>query len=127
MRILVVDDDQAAAQGLAALLKLDGHDVALRTSGAEAATAVADEHFDAVITDLEMPDTDGHAVVRATHRHLPRACVLVCGAQASRHRRTLTEAGACFVVDKPIDYDRISSDLVECRRECCRVTARGAH
>jgi DNA-binding NtrC family response regulator len=127
VRILVVDDDQSAADGLAALLKLDGHDVALRTSGAEATTAIADEPFDAVITDLEMPEIDGHAVVRAAHKHLPLACVLVCGAQASRHRRTLTADGACFIVDKPMDYDRLSSDLVACRRECARVNGCGVH
>jgi len=105
------------------LLKLDGHDVAFLTSGAEATTAVADGHFDVVITDLEMPDTDGHAVVRAAKRHLPCACVLVCGAHASGHRRTLTEDGACFIVDKPMDYDRLSRDLVECRHGCSRISS----
>lgn len=75
--------------------------------------------FDVVITDLMMPDTDGHAVVRSTRKYLPQACVVVCSARAQESRSMLTDEGACFVVEKPIDYDRVSSEIVECRRRGC--------
>lgn len=64
-RILIVDDEPAIAALLAETLAADGHDVRTATSGAAALHAVAATRFDAVLTDLRMPDLDG---ARLVHR-----------------------------------------------------------
>ena len=64
-RFLVVDDDPSAVTGMTQLLTGDGHEVAPFTGGADAVDALSREPFDAIVTDLEMPHVDGHAVVRA--------------------------------------------------------------
>ncbi len=64
-RILVVDDNEDAAQAIAVLLQLEGHQV--RTAGtARAALALLDEFIpDAGILDIGLPDMDGYELARA--------------------------------------------------------------
>ena len=113
-RFLVVDDDHPTVVAVTRLLTDDGHDVSPFTAGEEAVEALAREPFDAVMTDLEMPSVDGHAVVRATRRHLPQACLIVATAKATEHEEALTQAGACIVTDKPLDYEGVTKAIAEC-------------
>jgi CheY-like chemotaxis protein len=133
-RILVVDDDPAAAQGMSLLLSGDGHDVSSFTSGAEAVDALSRGSFDAVVTDLEMPNVDGHAVVRAARTHHPGACVAVVSASAREQCARVAEAGACIVSDKPIAYDEITKIMDGCHakrvpggNEHCPMRSRPHH
>jgi two-component system response regulator MprA len=114
-RFLVVDDDQITVHGMTRLLTDDGHDVAPFTKGADAVDALSRECFDAVLTDLEMPHVDGHAVVRVTREHSPRACLVVVTARADEKGQELADAGACIIVDKPIDLDGVTKVISECR------------
>jgi len=63
-RVLVVDDNEDAAESLAALLRLFGHDVAVAFDGERALTLAADVQPDVVLLDLGMPRMDGHEVAR---------------------------------------------------------------
>ncbi|HXX66859.1 MAG TPA: response regulator [Polyangiaceae bacterium] len=115
-RFLVVDDDPAAVRALKRLLDLDGHDVSAFTSGAEAIGELSRASFDVVVTDLEMPDTDGRAVMRIVRGCVPRICLVVATARAVDKYDELAEAGACIVADKPLDYDEVTRMVAECRR-----------
>lgn len=115
-RFLVVDDDHVTVTGMEKLLVEDGHEVAAFTSGRDAVTALAQQPFDAVVTDLEMPHVDGHEVVRATREHHPASCLVVATANAVPETRArLVSAGACAIADKPIDYDALTRSIAECR------------
>jgi len=114
-RFLVVDDDAGFVQGMTQLLQTDGHAVASHTDGAGAVNALSEELFDAVITDLEMPEVDGHAVVREARECQPRACVVVATARANEKCAELLKSGACFVSDKPLQYDMVTKEITECR------------
>jgi CheY-like chemotaxis protein len=122
-RVLVVDNDASTVKAMTLLLRGDGHTVTAFTRGADATEALAREPFDAVVTDLEMPGTDGHEVVHVARRHLPQACVVVVTATAEHNRAKLLESGACLVVEKPVDYDNVNASLADCRAQrggCCR-------
>src|SRR5262245_15704757 len=106
-RFLVVDDDRATVSGLTRLLSDDGHEVTPFTAGAEAIDALVHQPFDAVVTDLEMPRVDGHEVTRVTRQHQPEACLVVATAKAEEVAEILEAAGACFVADKPLDYEEL--------------------
>jgi two-component system, NarL family, capsular synthesis sensor histidine kinase RcsC len=93
----------------------DGHEVSLHTDGAGAVDALCGDLFDAVLTDLEMPHVDGHAVVREAGECQPRACLVVATARVNETVAELLKAGACFVTDKPIDYDAVTKHILECR------------
>ena len=71
-KILVVDDEQAIADTLAALLKYHGFDVYVAYSGTQALELAFQIKPDLVVSDLMMPDTDGIEVVRVLKARLPQ-------------------------------------------------------
>jgi PAS domain S-box-containing protein len=64
LRLLVVDDNKDAASSLAALLRLQGHDVRIANCGAGALETVVDFKPDLVMLDIGMPEMDGYEVSR---------------------------------------------------------------
>ena len=73
-RILVVDDDLGVCQSLRDLLTQEGCDVIVATGGREALEKIATQPVDLVLSDVVMPDLDGHEVfcrVRAEHPDVP--------------------------------------------------------
>ena len=121
-RFLVVDDDAASVKGMTWLLADDGHSVSPFTTGAEAVRALARGLFDVVVTDLEMPLVDGREVVRAIREHQPNACVVVVTERAPEHCVDLVKAGACLVVQKPIDYEEVAKAIEACRGRNANVS-----
>lgn len=63
-RILVVDDNRDAGDSIAALLRLDGHEVQIARDGSSALARVDRFHPDVVLLDIGLPDMDGHEVAR---------------------------------------------------------------
>ena len=61
MRVLIVEDDEGIAAGLAAMLKAEGYAVDAVTHLGQAAAALRVETFDGVLLDLNLPDGDGLA------------------------------------------------------------------
>ncbi|HWE24812.1 MAG TPA: response regulator, partial [Myxococcales bacterium] len=88
MRVLFVDDERDLVSSLSRYFRLHGFD----TSGAYGvadAVGKLDEarsgrtRYDAVVTDLRMPDGDGLTVLREVRRMLPGTPVLVMTAFGS--------------------------------------------
>ncbi len=74
VRILVVDDDLGVCQSLRDLLTQEGCDVLVATGGREGLAKLDTEAVDLVLSDVVMPDLDGHELfqeVRASHPGLP--------------------------------------------------------
>lgn len=63
-RVLVVDDNEDAAESLAALLRLFGHEVEVAFDGEQALALAPEVKPDLVLLDLGMPRMDGHEVAR---------------------------------------------------------------
>ena len=63
-RILVVDDNADAAESLATLLEINGHETHIAHDGAEAVEAGAGRPPDVVFLDIGMPGLDGHEAAR---------------------------------------------------------------
>src|SRR5687768_13221746 len=64
LRILCVDDDLSVRSTVAHLLAHLGHDVDSASSGSEAVQLVASRGYDAVLTDIRLPDMDGRGITR---------------------------------------------------------------
>jgi CheY-like chemotaxis protein len=58
-KILVVDDELNMRLVLSAMLKKEGHEVAMAADGREALAILEKEDMDVVVTDLKMPNLDG--------------------------------------------------------------------
>ena len=63
-RVLIVDDSAANADALGELLGLEGAIVTIETSSRAAIERGKKVRFDVVISDIAMPDVDGHAMLK---------------------------------------------------------------
>ena len=118
-RFLIVDDNAHLVSALQALLEDDGHEVAAFTNPTKAAAALEGSVFDAIVTDLEMPQMRGDELIRAARRHQPDACIFLVTA-----RQPPPVEQACHVFEKPFAYDAMTSTVARCRArkgECCNL------
>ncbi|MDN3712684.1 response regulator [Paracoccus cavernae] len=83
MRILLVEDNLALADGLAALLRQSGYAVDMVHDGASAEALAAAESFDLVILDLNLPQMDGLDVLRAMRSRKNAAAVMILTARGA--------------------------------------------
>jgi CheY-like chemotaxis protein len=83
MRALVVDDEPIIRLLLVETLESDGFDVMVAPSGVEACKLIEDpDHFDVVVTDLNMPLADGVKVASCARAFNPKVPVLFISARA---------------------------------------------
>jgi CheY-like chemotaxis protein len=77
LRVLVVDDLTDAADSLAELATLAGHEARAAYCGCSAVALAESFGPDVVVLDVEMPGEDGYAVAARLRERLPRRPVLV--------------------------------------------------
>jgi two-component system cell cycle sensor histidine kinase/response regulator CckA len=73
-KLLIIDDETAISDGIAALLEQDGISVKAITTGLEAAQAIRAFCPDVVLLDFGLPDLDGsevYSLIRAVDANLP--------------------------------------------------------
>jgi two-component system NtrC family sensor kinase len=103
-RILVVDDETEVAELIRDMLESAGHEVAVAESGAVALEMLDTARFDAVVSDLRMPDMDGAELWREVghlHPTLARRMMFITGDTLSPHARDFLNATGCPRLDKP--------------------------
>jgi DNA-binding NtrC family response regulator len=107
-RILIVDDKEMMRDSVATMLSRKGHTVTV-APGAQAALAkLTERSFDALITDLQMPDMDGLALLAEARRHDEQLPILVMTAYGTVE--TAVEAlknGAFDYLTKPFAGDEL--------------------
>ncbi len=72
--VLIVDDNETMREVLALILSRRGYRCELASNGREAMEKIGQGNFDAVVTDVEMPEMDGIALTKELtrhHSHLP--------------------------------------------------------
>jgi CheY-like chemotaxis protein len=105
-RILVVDDNRDAAESLAKLLRLKGHDLAVAHDGLEAVRAATTFRPDVLLLDIGMPKMNGYEAARHV-REQPwgkdMVLVAVTGWGHEEDKRRATEAGFDHHLTKPVE------------------------
>jgi PAS domain S-box-containing protein len=116
--ILVVDDNEDAAQTLASLLQLDGHRVEAAYDGEHALAAAISLRPQVVLLDLGLPKLDGLAVARRLRQdeRFDRAVLIAMSGYAQASDREATAAaGFDAHLAKPVEladvYDVIEEKL----------------
>lgn len=116
-RILVVDDEPDARDLLSVLFEMHGATVATADNAESAMRLIAEQRFDALISDIGMPDEDGISLIRRARAALGRGRSLpaiALTAYASEHDRAQAmEAGFDAHVTKPLDADKLLAVLTE--------------
>jgi two-component system response regulator AtoC len=107
--VLVVDDDPGTRKVARANLGLEGFEVLVASSGAEAMARLAESDPLAVVTDLKMPDVDGITLMEQIHGERPALPVVLVTAHATVE--TAVQAlrrGAHHYLVKPIRWDELA-------------------
>jgi DNA-binding NtrC family response regulator len=108
VRILVVDDEAAAADSLKLNLVEEGYTVDTALTGAQAIELFDQGGHHLAICDLQLPDMDGLEVMRHMKDARPNTEVIVVTAHGSTTRAVeATKAGAFDFVDKPVDFEEL--------------------
>jgi signal transduction histidine kinase/DNA-binding response OmpR family regulator len=113
-RILVVDDNADAADSLAILLGLQGHETRIAQSGPEALEAAAAFGPDIALLDLGLPGMDGYELAArlramAQLRHI--RLVALTGYGRSEDRQRTQAAGFDDHLVKPVDLAALTRSL----------------
>lgn len=102
MRVLIVEDDKALADGLSRTLRRSGYAVDHAGTGEIAIRACKEEHFDLVVLDIGLPGIDGFEVLRQLRGIQDSGSVLILTASDTEADRVRgLDLGADDYVAKP--------------------------
>jgi CheY-like chemotaxis protein/two-component sensor histidine kinase len=122
-RLLVVNDNQDAADSLAMLLRLQGHEVRVSYSGMAALEMTKTYTPDVVFMDIGMPGMDGYEAARRM-REQPGLGTIVMAALTGwgqqEDRRRTAEAGFNHHLVKPPEPDALEEVLADLKRRASR-------
>jgi two-component system response regulator HydG len=108
-RVLVVDDHMELARTLCDGLTERGFEAVPLDSSVEAAKVLATEDFDALVTDLRMPEVDGLELLAASRQSVPHRPVLVMTAYGAIETAIQAmQRGAYHYVTKPFKVEELT-------------------
>jgi len=100
--ILIVEDDEAIATGLALNLKLEGYHSTVASDGIEAEASIGEAPPDLILLDLGLPRRDGLALLRQLRASGDRTPVIVISARDGEYDKVAAlKLGADDYVTKP--------------------------
>src|SRR5580692_6930930 len=109
--IYIVDDDLEVREGLSSLLRANGKNVRLFTSGAEFLRFERDDTPACLILDLEMPGMNGLDVQRIVSATIP--IVFISGRGDVESIVKAMKGGASDFLTKPVDEARLLAAVDE--------------
>jgi two-component system copper resistance phosphate regulon response regulator CusR len=115
-RILIIDDDPPIARLIGAALKAEGveHAVEYCRDGAPGKIKAAQDEYDLITLDLNMPLMDGFEALEEMKSHARSAdtpvVIVTAEDDAATHLR-LRESGAAAVVTKPLSVEDLGALL----------------
>lgn len=106
--ILIIDDEETMCRFLEKKLTKEGHKVTVHTDPRRGEAALARGDYDAVITDLVMPEMNGMDIVRAARALTPPPQVIVMTAYGTIETAVAAmKHGAFDYITKPFTPDEI--------------------
>ncbi|OPC79156.1 DNA-binding response regulator [Embleya scabrispora] len=102
VRVLLIEDDPAVAEGLALGLRRQGYTAQVRHSGEEGLTGVAEFDPDLVVLDVMLPGIDGFEVCRRIRQAGTLPVIMLTARDEDMDIVVGLEAGADDYVVKPV-------------------------
>lgn len=115
MNVLIVDDNEAAADLLQELLTLQDHTARCTYTGQQAVDLAASEAFDAALVDLTLPDFPGTEVARRLREGAAGQPMLLVAISGLSAQESGAPAAGLFDhhLQKPIDFDALDRILAQ--------------
>ena len=113
--VLLVDDDRDFADSLAALLRLEGYDIAVAYSFDEALDTIERRHLQVALVDIRLGDRNGVELVRQLRsRSLDLTAVMMTAYASIEATIGALQAGAYDYLCKPFHTDDLLATLERC-------------
>jgi PAS domain S-box-containing protein len=115
-RVLVADDNADAAESLALLLQMQGHDTRTAADGLQAVEVAAAFRPDVIFMDVGMPRVDGIEATRRIRAEPWGNSILIValtGWGQQNHRAQTRDVGMDLHLVKPINLDSIAAILTQ--------------
>jgi DNA-binding NtrC family response regulator len=111
-RILLIEDDPDGRRSVTEVLEMAGWTVVSASDGASAVAFLQKEEFDAVLSDLVLPDFNGLEILERARKMYPQMPFLIMTAYGSVETaiRAL-KSGAYDYLVKPLDLDELHSKM----------------
>jgi CheY-like chemotaxis protein len=123
--ILLVDDERAVVRALARLLRRDGYRVETACNGRHALAELRARRYDAIVSDLRMPELDGRAFyahLRQEYPLLHQRVIFLTGAFGEPDNRAFLEQSGQPWLRKPCTISAIRCAI---QQVLCRPTVGG--
>ena len=108
--VLVVDDSKDVRDCISSFLRSSGYRVIQAEDGLAARSVLSSEHPVLVISDLEMPVSDGWDVLTYCHAHCPTLPVMIVSGAALGQRPEI-ECWAAGFLPKPFSVSRFRAEV----------------
>ncbi|MDF6013538.1 sigma-54-dependent transcriptional regulator [Vibrio harveyi] len=119
-KIALIEDDDIVRQATSQWLQLAGFDVTAFSLGEEGKAALLSQEFDAIVSDVRLPDTDGLSILESLiANHIPTPVILITGHGDVDMAVGALQNGAFDFIEKPFQPERLSqrvTDAVESYR-----------
>lgn len=110
IRLIVVEDDPIIRFTMVRMLKNRFAEVDSAENGSEGLRKIAENNYDVVITDLQMPVMDGHSMIKEIRNSKIKTPVIICSAYTFEE----TEKYECKWMSKPIIMDNLVNLIHDC-------------
>ena len=114
MQVLIVEDHQNSCEELKRCLTHHGHEVTAAGDLRSAVRSLGDRPFDAIISDIALPDGTGYTLLNEARRRGIRALGIAISGYP--YPSDVNEAGVTgfdYHLTKPIDCGHLCSLLIE--------------
>ncbi|WHP65887.1 sigma-54-dependent transcriptional regulator [Vibrio harveyi] len=119
-KIALIEDDDIVRQATSQWLQLAGFDVTAFSLGEEGKAAILSQEFDAIVSDVRLPDTDGLSILESLiANHIPTPVILITGHGDVDMAVGALQNGGFDFIEKPFQPERLSqrvTDAVESYR-----------
>ena len=126
LRLLLVDDDPLQLEMVAAMCRRAGLAAECCQYPEYAGRIVAENRFDAVVTDIQMPSCDGFRVLEEVHRAAPGLPVVAVSARGDLDAAEFAARGFAACLRKPFTYGELVEALRTAVGTAAKTTAKTA-
>lgn len=112
--ILLIDDSLSVRTFVGRMLKDAGYSIDTAVDGEEGLRKASEAKYRLIITDIEMPKSNGYAVVQALRgdpqtRHTP--IIVMTTQSGDKNHRAVLDAGANACIAKPVDQETLLQEV----------------
>ncbi|HBC3855761.1 TPA: sigma-54-dependent Fis family transcriptional regulator [Vibrio parahaemolyticus] len=112
--IALIEDDDIVRQATSQWLQLAGFNVEAFSTGDAGKAAILSQDFDAVVSDVRLPDSDGLSILESLiDHHIQTPVILITGHGDVDIAVSALQKGAFDFIEKPFQPERLSQRVTE--------------